>query len=131
MSKTKEDLIKFRLERAEETLDVAKNSIQKNYFNSAASNLYYTCFYLVKALFAQNDIKSSTQTGTQRLFGLHFIKQNKIDAKWGKLFNTLFEKRQEGDYGDFLIIKKEEINLLIKEVVEFETLIKNYLKSVE
>lgn len=44
MSKTKEDLIEYRLQKANESLDLAKFSVIKKYWGAAASELYYTCF---------------------------------------------------------------------------------------
>lgn len=115
MSNSKRDLINFRMNRAKEAFDLASISISKKYWNSAASELYYTCYYLVSALFAKDDIKTSTHTGVKTLFGLHFVKEGKIDIKWGKLFSTLFDKRQEGDYHDFMSLTPEQIIPLYKE----------------
>ena len=102
-------LIEFRLGRAEEAFDLAKISVQKKYWNSAASELYYTCFYLILALFAKHNIQSTTHSGAKILFALHFIKENKMDVRWGRLLQTLFDKRQEGDYGDFMLLQENEI----------------------
>ena len=74
MNRTKEDLIQYRLQKANETFDRAKFSISKKYWNAAASELYYTCFYLVLALFAKNDLNASTHKAVNSLFALHFYK---------------------------------------------------------
>jgi uncharacterized protein (UPF0332 family) len=124
MSKTKKDLITFRLGKADECLDLARFSISKGYWNAAAGELYYTCFYYVLALFAKHDINSSTHSGVNTLFGLHFIKESKIDAKWGRLVKILFDKRQKGDYGDFMVLTEEEVVPFLNEVTEFEKIIK-------
>jgi uncharacterized protein (UPF0332 family) len=48
----------------------------------------------------------------------------------GKLLSKLFDLRQDGDYGDFIIIKEEEISPLVKDAEEFmkviEEMIANY-----
>lgn len=91
--------------------------------------MYYTCFYLVLALFAKNEINTSTHTGVNSLFGLHFIKEGKIEAKWGKLIKTLFEKRQKGDYGDFMFLIEEEVVPFINEVENFAIVIKQMIED--
>lgn len=63
------------------------------------------------------------------LFGLKFIKENKIDIRWAKLFSTLFNKRLESDYRDFLVIKKSEAEELLAEVTEFRILVKHILRQ--
>ena len=95
MNKTKEDLIVFRLQKATKAFALAKYSVSKKYWDEAASELYYTCFYLVLALFAKNNVNSSTHSGVNTLFALHFIKDGKVEAKWGKLIKVLFDKRQK------------------------------------
>ena len=117
------DLVLFRLGRADEALDLAIVSVEKKYWNSAASELYYTCFYLINALFANHNIQSSTHSGAKTLFALHFIKKGIIEIKWGRLLQTLFDKRQEGDYGDFMLLEEDEIAPLVEEVQEFKKLI--------
>ena len=124
----KEELIKFRLVRAEESFSIAIHAASQKYWNSVASDLYYTCFYLISALFAKNDIKTSTHSGVKTVFGSEFIKKEKVDAKWGKLLNDLFEKRQLGDYGDFVFLSEEEIYPLIQEVEEFKNIIKKMIQ---
>jgi uncharacterized protein (UPF0332 family) len=129
MNKNKEDLIAYRLQKALESLEMAKFSVSKEYWNATASELYYTCFYFVLALFAKYEINTSTHSGVNTLFGLHFIKEGKADAKWGKLIKVLFDKRQKSDYGDFMFLTEEEIMPLFEEVLEFEKVIKEMLKD--
>ena len=127
MSKTKEDLIQHRLEKADEALELAKFSISKKYWGPAASELYYTCFYLVLALFAKNEINTSTHSGVNTLFGLHFIKEGKVEAKWGRLVKVLFDKRQKGDYGDFMLLTEEEVTPFLGEVESFSLMIRKMI----
>ena len=61
------------------------------------------------------------------LFAKHFIKTGILDVRWSKLFHNLFELRQEGDYGDFLMLDEEDILPLVNEVNEFKNIIRNLL----
>ena len=129
MNRTKEDLIQYRLQKANETFDRAKFSISKKYWNAAASELYYTCFYLVLALFAKNDLNASTHKAVNSLFALHFIKEGKAEVKWGRLVKVLFDKRQKGDYGDFMFLTEEEVVPLVSEVEDFFVIINKLLQD--
>lgn len=64
MTEDMNEIIAFRLSRADEAMDLAEISIAKQYWNSAASRLYYTCFYLIKALFAKYNIETHTHKGS-------------------------------------------------------------------
>lgn len=128
MSDNKEQIIHSRISKSEEAIKMAELAMENNYWNSAASELYYTCFYLITALFAKHDLTAHTHAGVNSLFARHFIKEGKIERKWGKLFSNLLDTRQDSDYGDFAVITKEEILLFIKEVKEFQQVI---LKLIE
>ncbi|MCW3107226.1 MAG: hypothetical protein JWQ09_1732 [Segetibacter sp.] len=114
MSINNEQIVTLRIAKSEESLKMAEFAIQNNYWNSAASELYYTCFYLITALFAKHDILAHTHSGVNTLFARHFIKEEKIDRKWGKLFSNLLDMRQDGDYGDLVLMTQDEIVPLVK-----------------
>ena len=124
------EIIIYRLTKAGEAFDLAKIAIEKRYWNSAVRRLYYTIFYLITALFAKNNIEINTHSGIKAVFGLQFIKKGLVEAKWGKLLATLFDKRQIGDYGDFVYLTEEEILPLLKEVEEFREMIMKLVRTV-
>ncbi len=127
MNDLKLELINFRLNRADEALEVALLAASKKYWNSAASALYYTCYYLIIALFVKNNIKTSTHSGVRTVFGSHFIQKGIIDQRWAKLLSKLFRMRQDSDYGDFIVFKENEIRPFIDQVEEFRILIKDLI----
>ena len=129
MSNIKEELVIYRLNRAKESFAMASIAASKKYWNSAASELYYTCYYCVIALFAKNDIKTSTHSGVKTILGLNFIKENKLDARWGKFLSKLFDLRQDGDYGDFMVLREEEILPLVVQAEEFMKLIESMISG--
>ena len=120
-----EALIKERIRKATDTLNVAKLLASENHWNSAVNRLYYSAFYAVLALLAKMKAKTSTHSGAKSEFYRLFIKTGKIDRKFGELYTDLFSKRQESDYEDFLNFTQEEINPLLPRVEEFvETIVK-------
>ena len=50
MSRTKEELINYRISRAKDTLDDAQILADKGKWNSAINRLYYAAYYAVIAL---------------------------------------------------------------------------------
>lgn len=122
-------VVDYRLSQADEALDLARIAVQKGYWNSAMSRLYYTCFYLITALFAKHHIKAHTHTGVKTVFSLQFIREGKIEAKWGKLLAILLDKRQIGDYGDFPSFSNEQVLPLLKDVEEFRVMMLKMLED--
>ena len=128
MKRSKQDFIEAQLTRAEEAFTMARLAIEARLWNSAANELYYACFYLIQTLFSSNDLHAHTHSGIRTLFSSKFIKENKLDEKYGKLFTKLFERRQEGNYGDNKLTE-DNILPLINEIEEFKTKILALLEN--
>jgi len=112
------DLIKYRIERAKETIIEAESMANISHWNACTNRLYYSCFYAVLALLATNKMSASKHTGVRSLFNLHFIKTELIPSKFGKLYNNLFIFRQQSDYEDFFVMEKEQVVPWIKQSKE-------------
>ena len=96
-----EDYIKYRIERAKETIREVQTHIDNKFWNTAINRMYYACFYAVGALLAKNKIEVSSHSGVRQKFGEYFVKTGKIDRNIAKHFTELSEKRHKGDYNDF------------------------------
>jgi len=129
LKRSKADLINYRIQRAFESLDEAKILAKKNHWNTVANRLYYSCFYIVNALFSKHDLITKTHSGTKSEFHKSFIKTGVFDKSFGKLYSELFDKRQEGDYQDFYSFEKDEIEPIINSTEQFVSIIENYIKS--
>lgn len=109
MSRTKEDLIKYRIIRAKDTLDDAQILADKGKWNSAINRLYYAAYYAVIALLLNDDLNPTTHNGAKSNFSEYFVKTGKINKEFGKIFSQLFTWRQKGDYDDLFDFQKEKV----------------------
>ena len=64
----REALIRYRLERARETLAEAATLAHASHWNGCVNRLYYACFYAVTALLLRKGLGSSKHSGTLGLF---------------------------------------------------------------
>jgi uncharacterized protein (UPF0332 family) len=119
MKKTKDEYIKYRLDRAWKTFEDAKSLVTLHSWNSAVNRLYYACFYAVLALFTKHNINSHTHSGVKTQLSHHFVKTGKLDKDFGMLYGDLFDLRQKGDYGDFFDFQEQHVTPLIPKVEEF------------
>jgi uncharacterized protein (UPF0332 family) len=131
MKYSKDDLIKYKLERAYESLDEAKILAENTHWNAAANRLYYSCFYAINALFTKKGIITKTHTGTKNQFHLHFIKTEIIDKNQGYLYSNLFSLRNTGDYEDFIFYDQETLEPLFPRVEDFLHIIKSFIETDE
>ena len=101
------DLVRYRIERADETLMEARLLTKEGYYNAAFNRLYYACFYAALALLVKHGITTSTHAGVKTMPGLHFVSKGLLEKEQGKTFSRLFEIRHSGDYDDFVYCDKE------------------------
>ncbi len=103
------EYIKYRLEKADETLEVAELLIDNKKWNSAVNRLYYAAYYAISALLVQAEINTKTHSGVKTQFFLHYVKTGIIEIELGKAYSDLFDWRQKGDYSDFFDFTKDDV----------------------
>lgn len=118
MSYSKEELSRYRLARAKESVEEAVIMTQTSHWNTATSRLYYACFYAVSAYLILKDIDSSSHKGVKTSFNKQLIKPGLLPLAYGQLYNNLFSLRQDVDYRDYNDVSKEKVLVMIKEVEE-------------
>ena len=116
MSFQKEDVIKYRLERARETYSEAELLRDGKKMFATVNRPYYAVFYAISAYFVQRDLKAFTHAGLKSAFNKELVLTGKIPADEGRLFNQLFSFRQDGDYKDFVQFDETQIGLLFPQV---------------
>lgn len=116
---TRDDYIKYRLERANETIAEIKVLIENELWNTAINRMYYACFYAVGALLLKNGIETGSHSGSRLKFGQLFIQTGLIGKEFGKHYSDLYEKRQKGDYNDFFDFDKETVIRLYQPSIDF------------
>jgi len=112
MSLTDEErntLVKYELEKARNTLCEVDALIENNLWNGAANRLYYAVFHAISALLIHDGHQVSTHQGSHALFGLHYIKTEKLPAEFGRLYSQLQTMREESDYNCIYDVTPDEL----------------------
>lgn len=121
------DLIKYRLERASETLKAADFLASGTYYNLAVGRLYYACFYAASALMLANNLSAATHAGIKVMLNLNFIKKGLLEPKYGSIYQDLFEKSKSEDYEDFVYCDNQLYDSLRPEALDFVNRIKTLI----
>jgi uncharacterized protein (UPF0332 family) len=121
MNNSKNELIKYRLQRAWATFEDALILAEKQRWNSTINRLYYAAYYAVMALLINEGLKPTTHNGAKSNFTQYFIKTEQLSIEFGKIYSQLFTWRQKGDYDDLFDFDREKVEPYIKPV---EALIK-------
>lgn len=82
-SEERNQYVKYRMETAHKTVDAAKILAENGFWNSAVNRLYYSLLYAVNALLVMNNIETKSHSASKSQFSLHFIKNGKLDKKFG------------------------------------------------
>lgn len=99
--------VKKYIEKAEKSLQAAKELFRKEYFEDACSKAYYVMFYAAQALLKSIGIDVSKHSAVVAKFGQHFAKTRRIDPKYHRFLIDAKKKRETADYDVFSLIDKE------------------------
>ncbi len=123
----RENLILYRLEQAEETIQDVKLLIENDRLRSAVSRIYYGMFYSLLALGLAFEFETSKHAQLIGWFNKKFIHGGLIDLKYGKIINKAFNRRTKGDYDTYIEFEKEIVLEMFDEMKEFILSIKSHL----
>jgi uncharacterized protein (UPF0332 family) len=129
MTGTKEDLIRYRLSRAWDTLDDARILSEKEKWNSTINRLYYAAYYAVMAILLKEGYSPTTHNGAKSNFSEKFVKVGLISKDLGKVYSQLFSWRQKGDYDDLFDFSQDKVMPYFAPVEELIVQVEKYLNA--
>lgn len=113
------EIVKYRIEKSRMTFQEASVNAELKFWNTAINRLYYSAYYATSALLISNGILAQSHSGVIQMFGLHFIKTNRINRETGKILSILFNARQTGDYEDNYNVTPDDVLPLIEPTKEY------------
>jgi len=122
-------VVAYRLARAKETLTEASVLIENKMWRVAVNRLYYACFYATTALLVNDGYEAHTHSGVKTLLGLHYVRDGRIDKLFSRMYQQLFNLRQNGDYEDWFEVYEEDAFSHLKPVQEFIETIENLINK--
>jgi uncharacterized protein (UPF0332 family) len=67
--------------------------------------------------------------GVRSLFNRHYVRTGKITKELAQIYNDLFERRQEGDYMDFVDFEESQVRPWIARAEQFVEHIASIIES--
>lgn len=105
----KKAIISYRIQKAWNSMQEAKDNAQLNHWTLAASRLYYAAYYMASALLVDKDIVARSHSGIIHIIGAEFVKNGLLSKEDGRLISRLFNMRQSGDYDDLFDWTEEDV----------------------
>ncbi|MBC8386988.1 MAG: HEPN domain-containing protein [Actinobacteria bacterium] len=126
----KEEVIRYRRERARETLEEAEIMLDNKKLFAAVNRIYYVIFYEVLALLLTKGLSSSKHSGVRSLFNKEFVKSGIISEEHGDFYNKISGFRQRGDYEDFVEFNIEEVKRWFDKAKDFINSVEQVIQKV-
>jgi len=126
---TRDDLIKYRLEQARDTIDVVDLLIKNDKLSSSINRIYYGMFYSLLALALQFNFETSKHQQLIGWFNKEFIRTGLIEKEFGRILRDAFANRTSGDYDSFVIFDQTEVLLLFSDMKSFIEKIETFIRG--
>lgn len=126
-----DDLVKYRLENAEEKLSSAKLLLEAGYYKDSIGRSYYAIFTAVRAVLAKDKIDFSKHAGVIAYFQREYIKTGVFDKQYSKYLQSAFQIRNTCDYDDFFIASKQDAEEQFEKAKQMLLAISTYLNQIE
>lgn len=128
---TRDDLIKYRLEQARDTIDVVDLLIKNDKLSAAVNRIYYGIFYSLLALALRFNFETSKHQQLIGWFNKEFVRTGLIEKEFGRILRDAFENRTSGDYDSFVIFDQAEVLLLYSDMKLFIEQIDVFIRTAD
>jgi uncharacterized protein (UPF0332 family) len=122
------DEIAANLERAEQSIQAARQLASGGYYDFAASRAYYAAFYAATAVLLSEELEFSKHSAVIASIHQRYVKTGKLSKEQGKSLNWLFELRNVGDYGGTAHVSRSQVEQAIQAAEGFLLAIKSLLQ---
>ena len=129
MPDNRKELMKYRLEMAEERLHSSKVLLEAGSYKDSIGRSYYAMFTAIRALLAMEGQDFSKHAGVIAYFQKEFVKTGKVDRKYSKYISQAFQIRNNTDYADFFIVSAQDAKEQYEKAKEFLEVIEKYLED--
>lgn len=119
------DLIRYRIQRAGETLDEADVLLRAGKLPGAVNRIYYAVFYAASAILLKFGLSPVKHSGLIALFHKEIVNKGILSKEFGKVLERAYANRTEGDYKDRRIFEPPHVESLFLEGKKFIDEIRN------
>lgn len=120
-------LVEYETEKAHKLTDQFPILENAELWDTLANRVYYAVFHAVTALLIKNGLHAGSHQGVSVLFNKHFVKENLVDEKYGRLLARLENMREKSDYTCLFETTKEEVLPMIPQAKEMISIIEKLI----
>lgn len=129
MDNEMQELMKYRFNRAVETLTVAQALLENGNYRDANNRSYYAVYYAIKAVYALKGKDFKKHKTLIAEFNKEFVATEIFPRSLGKKISMLALIREQSDYNDFYIASKQESEQQVEIAEELVDVVREYLEK--
>ena len=129
MESSMRELADYRMKRAEEMLDAAKDNLNMNQFRTSLNRSYYAIFHAMRAANILEGYDSSKHSGVIAFFTKTYLKTELLDRDLSQIIKEASYLREKSAYDDFYVAVKEDVKRQLENAERFVSAIKKYMET--
>ena len=123
------ELAGYRMERAREMLDAAKDNLEIGQFKTSLNRSYYAIFHAMRAANILKGFDSSKHSGVIAFFNKEYLKEGILERNLSIIIKNSAFLREKSDYDDFFIASKKDAEMQLEGAREFLGAVEAYYKQ--
>jgi len=122
-------LVQYRMEQANEALEVARLVIAEGHYREVVNRAYYAMFYAVLALLCVGQKETAKHSGAISLFDLDYVKPGTFSKEFSHWLHEAFNLRLKSDYAPLFVVSKESAEEALGHAARFVEGVRGYLSK--
>ncbi|MDW7712425.1 MAG: HEPN domain-containing protein [Deferrisomatales bacterium] len=112
-------VVAYWTEKATEALASAEAEHAAGRLSFAVNRAYYACFYALSSVLLGEDLRFVKHSGVRAALHRSLVKTGRLEARWGRFYDRVFENRQRGDYQELVTFEAEQTAEIIAQARGF------------
>lgn len=123
------DLSKYRLNRAKEDLETARDNLTGGKYRASVNRSYYALFHALRAVTALDHFDSGKHSGIIAFFNQHYVKTGVFTKELSKMIDSSYRLREKADYDDFFLVARDDAEQQLEKASHIVQIIEQYVNS--
>ena len=116
------------LARSRQELEAARALVKGGFGEQAISRAYFAAFFAAEAALQLLGETRSKHSGVISAFGRRVVREGELDESVGRLLRSLFERRNQADYGS-ASMTLEEAELALEDAERFVEAVTGWIEK--
>lgn len=112
-------IVGLHMGKAHTFLAEANKMVELGIWDLAANRFYYACFHAAQAALVNEGLSAHTHAGTISVFGLNFVKTQRIPVSLGAFFSRMEQLRMKADYNCNYDVTQDDVESMVRPAHDF------------